>query len=411
MPDSGSDKSPLPTGLALTGLDANFRENPHQTLDRLRNDAPVHHDKTLDCIYFTRHADAKTLLADKTLSRDPRKAGPDSIVRLRAPARLVSGEVPPNMMWMDDPEHRRQRSLVSKAFTPRAVEAMRAPIQKIVDDLLDAAQAKRIFDGIADLAVPVPISVLADLFDFPREDWPKFYTWSQDISATLSAFRTEDETERLKKAEGALEAYLHSAIKARRKTPGQDLISGLVLAEENGERLDDIEIASVIFVLVLAGNITTTDFIGNSIVTLLQNPEELAKLRADPSLIRNALDELLRFNPPVALTTRHPTAAGTYAGCPVKAGTGLIVSILAVNRDPAAFPEPHILKLERNAKDHLSFGGGTHHCIGAPLARLEAEITLTSLFRRFPNLRLAAPDLKRKVFPTLCGYAAIPLAV
>jgi hypothetical protein len=409
--DSASSKGPLPTGLALTGIDPKFREDPHGVLDRLRAQAPVHYDPTLDFIYVTRHADAKAMLADKNLSRDPRKAPPESIVRLRAPARVVSGEVPPNMMWMDDPEHRRQRGLVAKVFTLRAVEALRPSIQKIVDDLLNTAEEKRSFDGIADFAVPLPISVLADLFGFPRADWPLFYAWSKDISLTLSAFRTEEEAQRLKTAESALETYLRDAIAARRKNPGTDLISGLVLAQEGSERLDDAEIASVSFVIVLAGNVTTTDLIGNSIVTLLDNPKELARLRAEPALIKSAVEELLRYNPPVAVTTRHPLQSGTYLGCPVKAGTGLVASILAANRDPEVFAEPHALKLDRNAKDHLAFGGGVHHCIGAPLARLETEIALLGLFTRFPRLRLATRDLVRKAAPTLCGYEAIPLVI
>jgi hypothetical protein len=406
-----SAKPPLPTGLALTGIDPVFRENPHTVLDRLRAEAPIHHDRTLDFIYLTRHADAKAMLADKTLSRDPRKAGPDSIVRLRAPARLVSGEVPSNIMFMDDPEHRRQRSLVSKAFTLRAVETLRPSIQKITDELLDGVQQKGAFDAIADLAVPLPISVLADLFAFPRADWPQFYAWSKDISLQLNAFRTEDEARRLKVAEAALEAYLRQAIALRRETPGTDLISGLVLAEENGERLNDVEIASTAFVIVLAGNITTTDFIGNSIVTLLENPVQLARLREIPSLIKNAVEELLRYNPPVAMTTRHPVAPGTYLGCPVKAGTGLVASLIGANRDPAVFADPHAFRIERHAKEQMAFGGGIHYCIGAPLARIEAEIALLSLFTRFPNLRLAARELVRKSAPTLCGYEAIPLAV
>jgi hypothetical protein len=401
----------LPTGLALTGIDPKFREDPHAVLDRLRAEAPVHYDPTLDFIYVTRHADAKAMLADKTLSRDPRKAPPEAIVRLRAPARVVSGEVPANMMWMDDPEHRRQRGLVAKAFTLRAVEALRPSIQKIVDDLLNTAEESRAFDGIADFAVPLPISVLADMFGFPRADWPLFYAWSKDISLTLNAFRTEEEAQRLKAAEGALETYLRDAIAARRKNPGTDLISGLVLAQEGAERLGDAEIASVSFVIVLAGNVTTTDLIGNSIVTLLDNPKELARLRTEPALIKSAVEELLRYNPPVAVTTRHPLQPGTYLGCPVKAGTGLVVSILAANRDPEVFAEPHALKLDRNAKDHLAFGGGVHHCIGAPLARLEAEIALSSLFARFPRLRLTTRDLVRKAAPTLCGYEAIPLVI
>lgn len=411
MADS-STKDPLPTGLALTGIDPKFRENPHAVLDRLRAEAPVHYDPTLDFIYLTRHADAKAMLADKTLSRDPRKAPPESVVRLRAPARVVSGEVPANMMWMDDPEHRRQRNLVAKAFTLRAVEALRPSIQKIVDDLLEAAKEKRVFDGIADFAVPLPISVLADMFGFPRADYPLFYAWSKDIQLTLNAFRTEEEAQRLKTAESALENYLRRMIADRRKNPGGgDLISGLVMAEEEGERLDDVEIASISFVLVLAGNVTTTDLIGNSIVTLLENPEALTRLRAEPALIKSAVEELLRYNPPVAVTTRHPTAPGTYLGCPVKAGTGLVASILGVNRDPAVFPAPHAFKIDRNPREHMAFGGGVHHCIGAPLARLETEVALLSLFTRFPSLRMATREPVRKAAPTLCGYEAILLTI
>lgn len=411
MPDSSSDGSDLPTGLGLTGLDETFRNEPHPILDRLRVESPVHYDPGFNVAYITRNDACRAVLSDKTLSRDPRKTPEGSIVRLRAPKRIVSGEFPPVMMWLDDPEHRRQRGLMTKAFSLRAVQALRPRMEEIVEKHLDDIEKKGAFDGVADYAWRVPIFVIAEMLGLPEADMPQFYEWSMTMADTLNPFVTPEQDEKLQATERNFERYTMEKIAERRLNPGDDLISRLALVELDGEMLSDEEIASLCTLIILAGNITTTDLIGNGIVHLLTHPEELEKLKANPELIRGAIEEVLRFDPPVGATMRHSIETGEKHGCPVQPGTAFAASLMAANRDPEVFECPHEFQIERKNNDHISFGGGQHYCMGAPLAKLEGEVAIAAIFKRFPNLHLIEGVPARKVAPTFNGYDKIPLHI
>jgi cytochrome P450 len=295
------------------------------------------------------------------------------------------------MLSSDPPEHTRLRRLVSKAFTPRAVEDLRPRIQEIVDFLLDEAEKKGSMDLVHDVAYPLPVIVIAEMLGVPAEDRAQFKKWSTEVVATLGGpFTPPDVMERARTAIEALAEYLIPIIKERREHPKDDLISGLIAAEEQGQVLSEDEIFSTAILLLIAGNETTTNLIGNSMYALLTHPDQLRLLQDDPSLLKSAVEELLRFAGPVQATGRVLKEDMVVAGQQMTEGQVAFVLLGAANRDPAKWgPTANELDLTRNPTDHMAFGDGIHFCLGSPLARAEAQITIGTLVRRFPGLRLA----------------------
>ena len=379
-----SDKQPLPSDIELTALDPVFREHPHDRLDRLRTEDPVHLDATLERLFLTRFDDMKAVLADRSLSKDPRKA-PDTPRR-----RAMMGDVPPeafqpSMLSLDDPDHKRLRGLVSQAFNQRSIDAWRPRIRAIAEGLLDALTDRGSFDVIAEYAAPLPIVVIAEMLGVDPGDMPQFKRWSDARAHVFNPARTPEQTAELRAAGQGLNDYFARAIDARRGRRGDDLISMLVAAEEAGDRLSAREIVITCNLLLVAGNLTTTDLIGNGVLALLRHPDQLAKLCAHPELIPNAVEEMLRYDPPVVQSRRIALEPLEIAGKKVQAGQAMNCSLLAAGHDPAQHSDPHGFDIERADTTHLAFGGGAHFCLGAPLARAEAQIAIAALFERFPG--------------------------
>lgn len=351
-----------------------------------------------------RHADVASLLRDPHFKKDPAVAVDGPYTQA-----LLAGTR--SMLFMDDPDHRRLRGLVNQAFTRRATESNRPRIQAKVDRLLDAmATADGPVDLITSLATPFPITVIAEILGIDPADQADFKRWSDDGTLTFDPTLPPDVAERVATSVVELHGYLAAAIKARRAAPGDDLISGLVAVQDaDGTQLSDEEAISSISLLLLAGNITTTDLIGNGVLALLQHPDQLAALLADPLLITNAVEEMLRFDPPVLATDRIPTADIELGGCPIAKGEWLWPVLSSANRDPAVHPDPDRFDIGRSDIHHVSFGGGAHLCLGAPLARMEAQIAIGSLLARFPRIRLADPTapLRYKAFPGFRGLAEL----
>jgi hypothetical protein len=395
--------APLPCGQELSELDPAFRDSPHASLDRLRCEAPRYLDPSSDGrrLFLTRHDDVRTTLFDRSLTRDANAA----------PARDGGGAANTTLLSMEGPEHRLGRKLVGRAFDARAVEARRDAMVAIVDALLDEIAQSRRFDAIADFAARIPLLIIADILGLPRSDIERFRTWSDDVGVlTMLPARTPEQGKRLADSSSALHDYLLAAVRTRRAAPGDDLISELVSVRVDGRGLDDKEIAPLCLLLLVAGNLTTTDVIGNAIVLLFQHPEQLARLRAEPGLIGGAIEEVLRFDPPVSAVARHTLEPRELFGCALPAGATLKASLIAANRDPGVFEDPHAFRIDRAARDHVSVGGGAHGCPGAALARLEASVALVRLFARFPNLKIAGPT-PRKVTYGFRGFAELPLSV
>jgi hypothetical protein len=393
---------PLPVGVELTPMDDSFRTNPYPVLENLRNAAPVHHDHVLGRYVCTRHDDVKNILHDKAFYSDPRKANPGTFSREFLGGAL-GAEDEPSMLMMDDPHHRRLRSLVNGPFKRGAVERWRPHIQKVVQTVLDRIDATE-FDLIEHFAGPVPTVVIAELLGVDPANYENFKRWSDlAVQTAFNPFPTEEQKQQGDAANGALEQLFLAEMAKRRQTPGDDLITDMLRAEESGERLTDQEITLQCNLLLIAGNVTTTDLIGNGVKALLDNPAQLELLRDNPDLIVNAVEEMLRYDSPVVNSGRIPDRDVSFSGCPVAKGSSLSVSLAAANRDPAIYPEPNTFDIQRADTHHQSFGGGRHLCLGAHLARVEAQEAILGLLNRYPQLRHSDKGFIYHAIPTFRG--------
>ena len=372
-------------------FDPDFKANPYPTYARLRSEAPVHRVALPDgrgVWLVTRYEDVSAVLKDERFVKDWRDAmTPEQLAQI-PPIPEVMKPLARNMLDTDPPDHERLRSLVQKAFTPRLIERMRPRVQAIADDLLDAVQDRGEMDLIDDYAFPLPIIVIAELLGVPAEDRNKFREWS---NAAVSGDTTQEYLEKILLPHmQAFTGYLRAMFEEKRKNPNDDLISGLVRAEEAGDKLSEDELLGMVFLLLVAGHETTVNLIGNGMLALLQHPDQLQKLREDPSLIKPAIEELLRYDGPVETSTerfaREDIAIG---GTVIPKGEMVMVVIASADHDPERFSNPDELDLTRADNKHLAFGKGIHFCLGAPLARMEGQIAINTLLRRIPELRLA----------------------
>jgi cytochrome P450 len=398
------DETAVPTGIALTHLDPAFRERPDEYLDMLRSREPVHHDRVFDRLVLTRAADVEAVMSNRKLASDPRKSRPGSFSRVRL---KVDETFRPLILHMDDPDHKRLRNLVIKAFNQAAIDAMRPRITEVACGLLADIGDPSCFDIMDAYARPLPTISIALILGVDTARCHDFKQWSEGKIQMFNPRRTPEQEVNLAASNAALNGYFTEVIQARRKERQADLISSLIDAEAAGQ-LDEVEIIDLCNALLMAGNVTTTDLIGNAVLALLQHPSELGKLLAEPNLVRSTVEEVLRYDSPVMQGSRIATEAMQIGGCPVAAGQTINAMLYAANHDPQAHPDPKRFDIERPDKRHNSFGGGAHFCIGAPLARAEAQIALSMLFERFPKLRLRTDrPLERRTMLNFNGLEAL----
>jgi cytochrome P450 len=282
----------------------------------------------------------------------------------------------------------------------------------VVDELLDRVANDQGFDVIEALAGPLPIRIIAEMIGVDPSHERQFREWSHDLAAGLDMAASAERRDRSSQAAAGLGAYFQQVIAEHRAAPRADLIGGLIAAEEQGARLTDTEMISILILLLVAGNVTTTDLIGNGLLALLQNAEQLRKLQDDPSLMANAVEEMLRYDPPVVGAHRITLRDVEIGGCPIPAGQAILAAFPGANRDPAAYPDPDAFDITRTDVHHHSFGAGPHFCLGAPLARLEATIALGSLVRRFPHLRLdESRPPERRYLPAFRGLISLHIRI
>jgi len=387
-------------------LDPAVLSDPYPLFHRLRTEDPVHWEADLEFWALTRYADALYALREDSLLSSaihdsPRPGG----VGLSSARWFV---------FLDPPRHTRLRALVHSAFTPQVVEGLRARIQAIVDELLDrAAEAGRL-DLIADLGFPLPAIVIAELLGVPAEDRAQFRAWSADLAAAGGLVRmAADGAERLSRARAggaALNAYFRDIIRERRRAPRDDLVSRLTGVQSAEGTLSEEELVDTCALLLFAGHETTTNLIGNGMLALLRHPDELSRLRAAPSLIGPAVEELLRYDSPVQMRVRVARETVEIGGRRIAKGQRVLILVGAANRDPARFPDPDRLDIARPDNRHLAFGHGIHFCTGAPLARLEGAIAIRRLLRRFPRLELTTDQLAWRETLTLRALNALPVS-
>ena len=389
-----------------------YFQDPLSVFARMREGSPVTSVITPEgqrAWLITRYEDVRRALADPRLSKDWRK--------LRAPGFVPDpsvGFLMAHMLNADPPDHTRLRRLVQKAFTPGRVAGLRPRIEAITASLLDAMEAAReadpagdgAIDLITEFAFPLPMTVICELLGIPDGDREEFKTWSQVI---LSSTATFDE---YRAAGGAMYAYFTRLLADKRAAPADDLLSALITARDSGDSLDEPELLAMIFLLLVAGHETTVNLIATGTLALLTHPPELSRLRADPSLLPGAVEELLRYaNPLNHATDRYAPEPLEVGGVLIPAGEPVLVVTSSANRDPARFPDPDRLDLGRDASGHVAFGHGIHYCVGAPLARLEGEIAFGALLSRFPGLSLAVDPATLRWRPSslIHGLETLPV--
>ncbi|MGH6985307.1 MAG: cytochrome P450 [Caulobacteraceae bacterium] len=402
------------TILQLTPLDPAFRADPHAALDAMRSRCPVHRDQVSGTFILTRYADVRGLVSDNSLWRDPMRA--EGAARLQR--QLIEGTPPDqprgettSILLLDDPDHDRIRRPLAQAFYAR-VAKFRGEVERIVEETLQAIDPTRSFDLMSRFCIPIPIDVIASILGVDRSRLGEFRAWSEDVIQSLNPFRSEEQTAKMEAASAALVSYFEEILAARKAQPRDDLISDMTRLQAGGAALSHIELMNNLNALLIGGNLTTTDLIGNGVRLLLLHPAERAKLMAEPKLASAVVEEILRFEPPVDMTGRIASRDMTVGEVEVKESQAFSLSLRAANRDPEVFEDPHRFEVGRKRAPHVAFGGGAHICIGAPLARLEAQVAIAALFARFPGLRLSNPeaDPEWRMLPFFRGLERLEVA-
>lgn len=391
-------------------LDPEAHADPYPQYRRLREHAPMLRGP-LGYWVLSRYADIATVLRDPRFGVGIDEASLMLAMTQDGPGIATMVELSRWMLFRDPPDHTRLRGLVSKAFTPRALEAVRPRVAEIVNGLLDTFEGRDEVDLIEDLALPLPVTVISELLGLPIEDQAQAREWAEAIAQALDPIVTEEQATRADRAVKELAAYIGSVVAHRRRNPGPDLLSRLIEAEDGGGHLSEAELVSTVGLLFGAGHETTRNLIGNGMLALLRNPGELQRLRDDPSLIRTAIEELLRYDSPVQIAGRGARADAVIGGEHIAAGEPLMLLVGAANRDPAQFPDPDRLDVGRQDVKMLSFGGGIHFCLGAMLARTEGQIAIGTLLARVPRIELATDELEWRSHITLRGLSSLPVQI
>jgi cytochrome P450 len=395
--------------LSLYGLlDPQVLADPYPLYTRLRDESPVLWDPYLHAWVVTRYADVAQVLLKFKADRTPT---PDRLselgMRQLAPVAQVMVR---QMLFMDPPQHARVRGLAATAFTSRRVARLREHIQHITDTLINRVAASGHADVMADLASPLPAIVTAEMLGVPTADHERLKEWSADFAEMLGNFQhNPGRTERVLGSVEEMTSYFHDAVRRQASRPRDGLIKALTEATLDGDRLTDDEVVANLIVTMVGGQETTTNLIGNGLLTLLRNPGAMARLRDDPSLTPSAVEELLRYESPSQHTARIAPPDTAIGGQRIEAGQAVIAVMGAANRDPRRFPDPDRLDLARTDNRHLAFGWAAHFCFGAPLARMEAQIAFDTILRRLPDLRLDSAPLRWRPNLGLRGLTELPV--
>jgi cytochrome P450 len=383
-----------------------FLADPYAQYKAVRESTPIHFRDAQNSMtevggyVLTRYHDMVGVLRDHDRFSAERQGGPQ-----------IDEDIPKSMLGSDPPDHTRLRTLVNKAFTPRMIERLRTRVGEIVDSWLDRAERAGELEVIADFAYPLPITVISEMLGVDPEDHQLFREASNKIAVALGPI--EDMSIAMKALEGRnqLLDYFREVLPQRRAEPRDDLISALIAVEEGGDSLTHGELMAMLLLLLVAGHETTVNLIGNGLLALLRNPDQLERLRTEDGIEKKAVEELLRYDSPVQFTGRIVMQDVEISGTAITAGQFVTCLLGSANRDPEVFEDPDTLDIGRDPCPHLSFSAGIHYCLGAQLARLEGEIALSRIVRRFPKLALATDDLTWRPAPILRGLEALPVTL
>lgn len=408
-----SDDTPAieaPTSLfQISAFDADARVNPHPKLKALRETCPVLRDEAVKTWLLTRYDDIRATVNDRTFVRQPSKAEEGSMSRMFANPDDPDGRRS-SILFQDDPDHSRNRLPLVKAFYAR-IKKMEPEIEVMIDQIIEAAPASGRFDLMEHIAVPIPILIIAHILGVDESRLPEFRDWSEGVILSLNPMRTPEETAYMEASGEKLDAYFTELMAARRQDPKDDLISDMVQAQADGGEFDDDELRVNLQALLVGGNLTTTDLIGNGVWLFLNHPDQLAALKSDPSLGAAAVEEVLRYEAPVQATSRIVSEDREVAGCPMKKSQPVFMSLAAANRDPGKFDAPDAFDITVKRSSHVSFGGGAHICIGAPLARIEARRVYLKLFERYPDMKLPDQEIEWRNLPFFRGIERLDVEV
>jgi cytochrome P450 len=383
-------------------------EDPYPMYRRLREAEPVHRSP-LGFWVLSRYADVALVHQDQRFDRGLRQ-GEIVVEGWGGPDTVITREARRWILFMNPPDHTRIRGLVRSAFRYRTMAALRSRIQGLVDELIDAAVARGSLDVMADVAHPLPVTVISDLLGLPVDDHEQCRRWAEAIGHVFEPIQTDLKRQRAAQAIEEVSEYVRSWVVRRRRSPGNDLLTSLIAAEEAGDRLSDEELVSTVNLLLMAGHETTRNLIGNGTMALLRHPSEIERLRADPGLSPNAVEELLRYDSPVQINRRMTRVDVELGGQRIAAGDRILTVIGAAHRDPSVFADPDVLDVSRPDVRPLSFGGGAHFCVGAGLSRIEAEVVFRTMIRRLEGLDFAAEQPRWRDNFALRGLRTLPVS-
>ncbi|WP_334770806.1 cytochrome P450 [Nostoc sp.] len=391
-----------------------FRANPYPTYHYLRSEEPVHPYLLKKSWVITRYADVKAILRDARfrcadrpeLIKEKNQYLQNKGRNLNALA-YTSSQL---LFYLNPPDHTRLRGLVVKAFSPMVVERMRPCIQKIVDELLDRVRHQGTMDIIADLASPLPVIVIGRMLGIPNEAQDQLHQWSNILSRILDSLVSLEEYEAMNEAIEEFQEYLRGLIAEREKNPQEDLISALIAAKNQSDKLSQEELLATCILLFTTGEETTVNTIGNGMLALLSHPEQMEQLQKEPTIISNAVEEILRYDSPVQITVRIAIENLEIGNQTIQAGEEVVLCLGAANRDSAQFPDPDRLNINRCENNHLAFGDGIHYCLGAALARAQAQIAINTLLQQFSEFKLASDKLEWRKNVVLRGLTALPVS-
>lgn len=391
---------------------AEFHADPYPTYHRLRSYEPVHRN-FLGSWVLTRYADVKAVLRDPRFRSDnlPQRIKNKNpyLKHQQKDLNALAGVTSKWLLYLEPPDHTRLRGLVGKAFYPGVVESMRPQIQEIVDDLISKVQQKGSMDIISELARPLPVHVISRMLGVPEEIQSQVYQWANDLSDIFDPLNSLETFAHMNEVILKFSESLRRLIAERENKPQEDLISALIAARERDDKLSNDEILSVCMLLFGTGEETTVNLIGNGMLALLRHPDQMEKLKREPTIIQSVVEELLRYDSPIQGISRVAIENVEIGGKKISAGEQVIVYLGAANRDPAQFSDPDRLDLTRGENRHLAFADGIHHCLGATLARVEGQIAINTLVQRLPDLALAEDTLEWRKNISLRGLKALPV--
>jgi len=396
-------------------LNPALREDPHAIFDPQRRERPVEHDGMIPALLISSYGLGREALQATALSRNFNDAAPENpvIANVRRLSQAVEAEFgkPDSILTLDDPDHGRVRGVVAEAFLKRAAKAQ-GLVARVIDERLDALAARDGFDVVNDYAGQIPIRVLGTLLGAAEDRLDDLKAWTEAGQLAFDPTKSAEQEQLALDGRRGILGYFRELMAQRRAEPRDDLVSDLLAAADRGAPIDDNEILHNLFALLTAGHLTTADLIGNGVHLLLSHPEARRAVAENPKRIQAAVEEILRYEPPISFTARFAKDGGAIGGCPFHKGDALVVSLISANRDEKRFDDPHRFDITRKPNHHMTFGAGAHICIGAPLARIEGQMAIGKLFERFPNLRKAddaPPDWR--VAPGVRGLARLDVKI